>query len=200
MTIESEGDAEIDAGWPRESGVWEMAGREVIYLLIREPGSRKRETRGTPHAFCQLGQGSSNRIAAIDTNGSAGYKIRGMGGQVDGGSGNLFGVPPSPGGGAGKNFVVEWHGLDGSRHVGLNPSWRNCVDLNVVRRKFDCHRLGQLNDRAFRGAVRGDQAGSEERVHAADVDDLPAITTAHGVCGELGEKKDSIELRLDHVV
>ena len=43
------------------------------------------------------------------------------------------------------------------RHVRLNPSGRDRIDLNVVRGKLNGHGLGQLDYRSFRRAVRGDE-------------------------------------------
>jgi len=80
-------------------------------------------------------------------------------------TGNLLRSTPPTGRGPRKNFVVQGHCTHRRRHVRLNPSWRDRVDLNVVRRKLDGHCLRQLDDRSFRCAVGGDEPRSKERVH-----------------------------------
>src|ERR1017187_4030957 len=66
--------------------------------------------------------------------------------------------------------------------------------------KFNRHGLRQLDDRALRCAVRGDQPRSEEGVHTANIDNLSPLTTHHRLGRKLREKENRIELGLDYIV
>ena len=119
-----------------------------------------------PISFDLVGPGVlSDRVAAIDANRGSGNEVRSPRRQEHSRSSHFLRLTPSSSGSPGKNLVVhELHGRCShrSRHIRLNPSWCDCIHLNVVRGEFNRHRLGQLHDRTFRCAVRGDEPGSKD--------------------------------------
>jgi hypothetical protein len=141
-----------------------------------------------------------DRVTTINANRGSSNEVRSPRRQEHSRSSHFLWLTPSPSRSPRKNLIIHHaHGRCSHRrrHICLNPSWRDRVHLNVVRGKFDGHRLGQLHNRTFRCAVRRDQCGSKERIHTADVDNLSTFPTQHRSRNELGKKKHRIELRLD---
>lgn len=99
-----------------------------------------------------------------------------------------------------QNLIVKRHHFHRSSHVRFEPPGGDCVHLNIVWRELNRHGFGQLDNRSFRGTVRGDEARTEERVHTAYVDNLSLFPADHSLRGNLGKKKDCIELRCEHAV
>ena len=160
----------------RQRGDYLSGGSQVVgHAFYRDP-ARRHLPSGTPSCHVRSpvalarpgrsgdGMPSPDRIATVHANGRAGDEVRRVRGQVHGGSGNLFRLSPPARGGPRQNLCVhrDHRGRAHRRcHVGFNPPWCNGVDLNVVRRQFDGHRLGQLDNRPFCGAVGRNQPGTK---------------------------------------
>jgi hypothetical protein len=83
-----------------------------------------------------------DRVATIDANRGSGNEVRSPRRQEHSRSSHFLRLTPSPSRSPGKNLVV--HGLHGRcsyrrSHIRLNPSWCDCVHLNVVWGEFNGH-------------------------------------------------------------
>jgi hypothetical protein len=134
---------------------------------------------------------SADGVSAVHADGFAGHELGGAGRQIDGGTRDFLGLSPSTRRGAGHDLIVHRFEIRRAHrrgHVGLDPTGSDRVDLDVMWGEFDCHRLGELDDRAFRRTVRCDESGAEIGIHAAKVDDLAALAGNHRGGGDFREE------------
>src|ERR1700682_1080464 len=128
-----------------------------------------------------------NRVAAVDEDGRAGDKVGSARSEKNRRPGAFIRRAEAAGRRALDDLVVERASFDRRGHLALDPSWHHRVDLYVMRRQLDRHRLGQLHEPALGRGVGGRDRIAEERVLARDVDDLATPSRRHRACRDLRE-------------
>ena len=98
-----------------------------------------------------------NRVAAVDGNRHARHEVRGAGREEYRHAGTIVGLAPPGRRRAREDHPVELRPIlalaHHRGHIRRDPSRGQRVDLDVVRRELDRHRLRELHDAALRGRV-----------------------------------------------
>src|SRR5271170_1296957 len=115
---------------------------------------------------------SSNGVAAVDKNRGAGHEIRRLRGEKDCRAGAFLGRAETAGRRATNDLLEERPRLDRRRHVALDPSGNDRIDLYIMRRKLDRHRLRELYERTLARRIRRRDWIAEVRIFTRYIDDL----------------------------
>src|SRR6266446_5794571 len=143
--------------------------------------------------------GSLRRVTPVHRQGNARDVVRSAAGEEDCGPGEFVWLPPAPmRNTCGDRVIPLWRG--GGRQACVNPSWEDCIDLNIVFGPEHRQALGELHHPSLGRRVGWGDTAAEDRRHRADVNNFAPARLEHMRIHRTCTQENPGEVGVQHVL